>query len=218
MNPLIKKNLDGVLGNSFVEHNRDYGGPIHPWGYDHRQEDQAKRESGFYQARKTNPEVALMTPQEFEEWKKANGLPPTVRSTGVLGGPVPPVPVPKYDRSIFGGNDSNTPVPFPKYDWGERAPGWGPNPGVKTMEWNYERDGQNPLAGFGPIGAYNPDTDESKVVPLDFLNNFLDERLLAKGKSPFSTPYWDKQDDIRKYLDNDKRLIESLIRRGKIKV
>ena len=90
--------------------------------------------------------------------------------------------------------------------------------GANTMEWNYERDGQNPLAGFGPIGAYNPDTDESKVVPLDFLNNFLNERLLAKGKSPFSTPHWDKQDDIRKYLDNDRRLIESLIRRGKIKV
>ena len=90
--------------------------------------------------------------------------------------------------------------------------------GANTMEWNYERDGQNPLADFGPIGAYNPDIDESKVVPLDFLNNFLDERLLAKGKSPFSTPYWDKQDDIRKYLDNDRRLIDSLIRRGKIKV
>ena len=80
--------------------------------------------------------------------------------------------------------------------------------GANTMEWNYERDGQNPLAGFGPIGAYNPDTDESKVVPLDFLNNFLDERLLAKGKSPFSTPYWDKQDDIRKYLENIRRLKE----------
>ena len=78
----------------------------------------------------------------------------------------------------------------------------------KTMEWNYGRDGQNPLAGFGPIGAYNPDTDESKVVPLDFLNNFLDEGLLAKGKSPFSTPHWDKQDDIRKYLENIRRLKE----------
>ena len=118
------------------------------------------------------------------------------------------------------------PIPGRKPDagWGHHpmppapAPGWGHHPGVKTMEWNYERDGQNPLAGFGPIGAYNPDTDESKVVPLDFLNNFLDERLLAKGKSPFSTPYWDKQDDIRKYLDNDRRLIDSLIRRGKIKV
>ena len=157
MNPLIKKNLDGVLGNSFVEHNRDYGGPIHPWGYDHRQEDQAKRESGFYQARKTNPEVALMTPQEFEEWKKANGLPPTVRSTGVLGGPVTPVQFPKYDRSIFGGNDSNTPVPFPKYDWGH-------HPGVKTMEWNYERDG-DPGAGLGPIGTYDP-RFPPQVVPL----------------------------------------------------
>ena len=51
--------------------------------------------------------------------------------------------------------------------------------GANTMEWNYERDGQNPLAGFGPIGAYNPDTDESKVVPLDFLGGFMKDRNLA---------------------------------------
>ncbi len=75
-----------------------------------------------------------------------------------------------------------------------------------------------PWEGFGPIGTYDPEQYPTEVVPLDFLNNFLDERLLAKGKSPFSTPYWDKQDDIRKYLDNDRRLIDSLIRRGKIKV
>ena len=61
-----------------------------------------------------------------------------------------------------------------------------------------------PWEGFGPIGPYNPDTDESKVVPLDFPN----EGLLAKGKSPFSTPHWDKQDDIRKYLENIRRLKE----------
>ena len=51
--------------------------------------------------------------------------------------------------------------------------------GPKTMEWNYERDGQNPLAGFGPIGPFNPDTDESKVVPLDFLGGFMQDRNLA---------------------------------------
>jgi hypothetical protein len=65
-----------------------------------------------------------------------------------------------------------------------------------------------PWEGFGPIGTYDPNTDESKVVPLDFLNTFLDERLLAKGRSPLSTPYWDKQDDIRKYLENIRRLKE----------
>ena len=174
MNPMIKGTLDGVLGNSFVEHKQGYGGPIHEWGYDHRQEEQAKRESGWYAASREHPEVGLMNPQEFEEWKKANGLPPTVRSTGALGGPVTP---PETPWSIGG---------------------------VKTMEWNYDRDGQNPLEGFGPIGPYNPDTDESKVVPLDFPN----EGLLAKGKSPFSTPHWDKQDDIRKYLENIRRLKE----------
>ena len=45
------------------------------------------------------------------------------------------------------------------------APGWGHHPGVKTMEWNYERDGF-PGAGFVPIDPYNPNTDESELVPL----------------------------------------------------
>ena len=177
---MIKGTLDGVLGNSFVEHKPGYGGPIHEWGYDHRQEDQAKRESGWYAASREHPEVGLMNPQEFEEWKKANGLPPTVRSTGALGGPVTP---PETPWSMGGFK------PIGTYD---------PNNPAKAE----------------PIGTYDPNTDESKVVPLGFLN----ERLLAKGKSPFSNPYWDKQDDIRKYLDNDRRLIDSLIRRGKIKV
>ena len=168
MNPIIKGTLEGVLGNSFVAETPGSGGPIHPWGYDHRQEDQAKRESGWYAASREHPEVGLMGPHEFEEWKKANGLPPTVRSTGMLSSGFKPI----------GTYDPNKP------------------------------------AKAEPIGTYDPNTDESKVVPLDFLN----ERLLAKGKSPFSNPYWDKQDDIRKYLDNDRRLIDSLIRRGKIKV
>ena len=104
--------------------------------------------------------------------------------------------------------------PEPAPGWGhhpmppEPAPGWGHHPGVKTMEWNYDRDGQNPIEGFGPIGTYDPEQYPTEVVPLVFLNNFLDERLLAKGKSPFSTPHWDKQDDIRKYLENIRRLKE----------
>ena len=65
-----------------------------------------------------------------------------------------------------------------------------------------------PWEGFGPIGTYDPEQYPTEVVPLVFLNNFLDERLLAKGKSPFSTPHWDKQDDIRKYLENIRRLKE----------
>ena len=36
-----------------------------------------------------------------------------------------------------------------------------------------------PWEGFGPIGPYNPDTDESKVVPLDFLGGFMQDRNLA---------------------------------------
>ena len=127
---MVKNTLDGVLGNSFVEQKPGFGGPIHEWGYDHRQEEQAKRESGWYAASREHPEVGLMGPHEFEEWKKEQGLPPTQFSTGGLGGPVTP----------------------PEAPW-----------------------------SMGEV---------------------------AKGKSPFSTPYWDKQDDIRKYLENIRRLKE----------
>ena len=88
---MIKSTLDGVLGNSFVAETPGSGGPIHEWGYDHRQEDQAKRESGWYAASREHPEVGLMGPREFEEWKKANGLPPTVRSTGMLSSGFKPI-------------------------------------------------------------------------------------------------------------------------------
>ena len=47
------------------------------------------------------------------------------------------------------------------------------------MEWNYERDGPDPLAGFGPIGPYNP-ADKSEVVPVagDFLVGFMQDHKL----------------------------------------
>ena len=145
-----------MIGNSFVEHKPGYGGPIHEWGYGHDQEHRAKQESGWYVASREHPEVGLMNPQEFEEWKKVKGLPPTVRSTGMLGGP----------------------VTLPEASW--------PKGGSKTMEWNYDRDGQNPLAGFGEIGTYDPNTDESKVVPLasDFLGGYMDQKLAGSYGQP----------------------------------
>jgi|TARA_R100001082_G_scaffold53769_1_gene29398 hypothetical protein len=44
-------------------------------------------------------------------------------------------------------------------------------------------------------------------------NPFVEDPLappieLAAGKSPFSTPYWDKQNQIDKYLENIRRLKE----------
>tara|TARA_R100001082_G_scaffold106478_1_gene79395 strand:- start:104 stop:361 length:258 start_codon:yes stop_codon:yes gene_type:complete len=42
--------------------------------------------------------------------------------------------------------------------------------GPKTMEWNYERDGQNPFADFGPIGTYKGGaTAQPLLDSLDFL-------------------------------------------------
>jgi len=77
----------------------------------------------------------------------------------------------------------------------------------RTMEWNYERDGSNPLEDFGPIGTYNPDIHNSEVVPLDFLDSFKRENLatnyndlkgwekdiLQCGLSVRSGSSWDKE-------------------------
>jgi len=40
---------------------------------------------------------------------------------------------------------------------------------------------------------------------------------LAKGTSVFSTPGLDKQEGIRKYLENDQKIRDLLIKRGKMK-
>jgi len=54
-------------------------------------------------------------------------------------------------------------------------------------------------AEMGPIGTYK---GGAEIVPLDIPFD------LAAGKSPFSTPYWDKQNQIDKYFENIRRLKE----------
>ena len=148
MNPLIKKNLDGVLGNSLVEQRNH-----EPSMWDHTSIPGMLGEIPMWR----NPRTGKMEP--------VDGYPEGPVHGGWGRHPMPPKPAPGWGHHP---------------DWGERSPGWGHHyPRVETMEWNYERDGQNPLAGFGPIGPYNPDTDEAKVVPLDFLGGFMQDRNLA---------------------------------------
>ena len=139
LDPIVSGTLNQMLeGNSFVEQRDPFKTNI--WG-----------------------EVDTGMMGEIPMWRNTR----TGKIEPVDGYPGPvhgPVPFPKYDRSIFGGNDSNTPVPFPKYD-------------------------RNIFGG------------DASTMPVPF-------PALAKGKSPFSTPYWDKQDDIRKYLENIRRLKE----------
>ena len=120
LDPIVSGTLNQMLeGNSFVEQRDPFKTNI--WG-----------------------EVDTGMMGEIPMWRN----PRTGKMEPVDGYPGPvhgPVPFPKYDRNIFGGDASTMPVPFP---------------------------------------------------------------ALAKGKSPFSTPYWDKQDDIRKYLENIRRLKE----------
>ena len=70
-------------------------------------------------------------------------------------------PVDGYPGPVHGGWGRHPEFPKPAPGWGHHpmppkpAPGWGHHPRVKTMEWNYERDGY-PRPIFGPIGTYDP--------------------------------------------------------------
>ena len=72
-----------------------------------------------------------------------------------------------------------------------------------------------PWEGFGPIGTYDPNTDEAKVVPLDFLGGFMKDHNLAdlsdyrkrwinhtSGKDVITDPFYRKElQDIILYPD-----------------
>lgn len=51
---------------------------------------------------------------------------------------------------------------------------------VRTTEWDYERDGPDPLEGFGTIGPYRPEIDKSEILPLvDIVSNLFNT---ARGR------------------------------------
>mgnify|MGYP003126738474 FL=1 len=67
-------------------------------------------------------------------------------------------------------------------------------------------DVQEQIRGYG-----------SKDDSLSFLKSFINDALIARGRSVFSNDALDKQKDIRDYLNNDQKVRELLIRQGKIK-
>ena len=73
------------------------------------------------------------------------------------------------------------------------------NGGAEIVPLPYYPDTDN--TSIVPL-PYYPDKDNTSLVPLDSPFN------LAAGKSPFSTPYWDKQNQLDKYFENIRRLKE----------
>ena len=79
----------------------------------------------------------------------------------------------------------------------------------RTTEYNPERDGS---LGVEIIGTHKPDETEYGISPLGGFSDFLallSEKyspMVAAAKNKLSTPYWDKQNQIKKYLENDRRL------------
>ena len=95
-----------------------------------------------------------------------------------------------------------------------------------------------PVGSGSPRDAYSPGLhesgakergerlDDSNMIRYstedaiqDEVSNALYDELfrMARGKSEFSNEALDKKKQMTDYLNNDQRLIESLIRRGKIK-
>jgi len=114
---------------------------------------------------------------EIPMWRN----PRTDKMEPVDGYPGPvhgPVPFPKYDRSIFGGNDSNTPVPFPKYDRNI----FGGDDSNKPVPF------PAPAPGFSPIGTYDPN-NPSKAEPIGTYDP-------NKPSFPVQLPYPAKQEEV----------------------
>ena len=75
---------------------------------------------------------------------------------------------------------------------------------------------------IGPGGKQLPEDVQEQIRGYgseDEVSNALYDDLfrMASGKSEFSNEALDKKKQMTDYLNNDQRLIESLIRRGKIK-
>jgi len=77
---------------------------------------------------------------------------------------------------------------------------------------------------IGPDGRPLPEDVQEQIRgygseddSLSFLESFINDALIARGRSVFSNDALDKQKDIRDYLNNDQKVRELLIRQGKIK-
>jgi len=69
------------------------------------------------------------------------------------------------------------------YDWKSNKVEY---PSLRTTVWDYDRDGYNPLKGFGPIGTHKPEEDESKILPLSFLEGFMNNEIAGV---PYTLPH-----------------------------
>jgi len=68
---------------------------------------------------------------------------------------------------------------------------------VRTTEWDYERDGPDPLEGFGTIGPYRPEIDKSEILPL--VNIVSDLFNTARGRDVNKRDY----DNLQKQYNKD---------------
>ena len=77
---------------------------------------------------------------------------------------------------------------------------------------------------IGPDGRPLPEDVQEQIRgygseddTLSFLSSFIDDDLVAKGRSVFSNDALDKQKQIQDYLNNDQKVRDMLLRTGRMK-
>ena len=77
---------------------------------------------------------------------------------------------------------------------------------------------------IGPDGSPLPEDVQEQIRgygseddTLSFLSSFIDDDLVAKGRSVFSNDALDKQKQIQDYLNNDQKVRDMLLRTGRMK-
>ena len=77
---------------------------------------------------------------------------------------------------------------------------------------------------IGPDGSPLPEDVQEQIRgygseddTLSFLDSFINDDLVAKGRSVFSNDALDKQKQIQDYLNNDQKVRDMLLRTGRMK-
>ncbi len=77
---------------------------------------------------------------------------------------------------------------------------------------------------IGPSGRPLPEDVQEQIRgygteqdTMSFLESFLNDALVAKGRSVFSNDALDKQKQIQDYLNNDQKVRDMLLRTGRMK-
>lgn len=143
----------------------------------------------------------------------ASALAQLGRERGSFPGPLPPIPT-ADDPYVLEDHPMNTADDdyeiYVDHEDGQRIKS---RPRVKKKEIFIGPDGRPlPEDVQEQIRGYGTEQDT-----MSFLESFLNDALVAKGRSVFSNDALDKQKQIQDYLNNDQKVRDMLLRTGRMK-